>query len=67
MIAQDRHNALQETVGAALRRLGQLTGAQLAGSTYRHPLADEDAAFGRVSPVVVGGDYITTETGTGAA
>lgn len=34
-------------------------GADLEGCRYRHPL------FDRVSPVVVGGDYITTESGTG--
>lgn len=34
-------------------------GADLEGCQYRHPL------FDRVSPVVVGGDYITTESGTG--
>jgi len=36
-----------------------LKGAQLEGIQYRHPLLD------RTSPVVIGGDYITTETGTG--
>jgi hypothetical protein len=34
-------------------------GAELEGCTYRHPL------FDRVSPLVIGGDYITTESGTG--
>ncbi|MFN9630620.1 MAG: class I tRNA ligase family protein, partial [Cyanobacteriota bacterium] len=34
-------------------------GADLAGIQYRHPLLD------RTSPLVVGGDYITTESGTG--
>ncbi|MGC6482501.1 MAG: isoleucine--tRNA ligase [Synechococcus sp.] len=34
-------------------------GADLAGLHYRHPL------LARESPVVVGGDYITTESGTG--
>lgn len=32
-------------------------GSELEGCTYKHPLYD------RVSPVVIGGDYITTETG----
>jgi len=35
------------------------TGAELAGTKYTHPL------YGRTSEVLVGGDYITTETGTG--
>ncbi|MEA5418030.1 isoleucine--tRNA ligase [Spirulina sp. CCNP1310] len=34
-------------------------GAALEHCTYRHPL------FDRESPVVIGGDYITTESGTG--
>ncbi len=39
--------------------LATLSGAALEGCTYRHPL------FERLSPVVVGGDYITTDSGTG--
>jgi isoleucyl-tRNA synthetase len=35
------------------------TGADLAGTKYTHPL------YSRISEVIVGGDYITTETGTG--
>lgn len=35
------------------------TGSELAGTKYRHPL------YGRLSEVLIGGDYITTETGTG--
>ena len=38
---------------------GPCRGADLEGCQYRHPL------FDRVSPVVVGGAYITTESGTG--
>jgi isoleucyl-tRNA synthetase len=43
----------------AVTHLGSLSGAELAGSTYRHPLEPRESA------VVVGGDYITTESGTG--
>ncbi|GBF91728.1 isoleucyl-tRNA synthetase [Raphidocelis subcapitata] len=39
--------------------LATFKGAALEGSTYTHPL------YGRTSPVVIGGDYITTESGTG--
>lgn len=39
--------------------LDTVLGADLVGSTYQHPLYD------RISPVVAGGDYITTESGTG--
>ena len=42
-----------------LETLCVLKGSALEGITYAHPMYD------RVSPVVVGGDYITTETGTG--
>ena len=35
------------------------SGADLCGTTYQHPLYD------RISSVVLGGDYITTDTGTG--
>ena len=38
---------------------GTLKGDALTGTLYQHPLYD------RVSAVVVGGDYITTESGTG--
>lgn len=40
--------------------LGSVLGAELVGVKYTHPLED-----GLVCPVVEGGDYITTETGTG--
>jgi len=36
-----------------------LLGSELVGTTYKHPLYD------RTSPVLEGGDYITTESGTG--
>ena len=36
---------------------GTLKGEALTGTLYQHPL------YGRVSAVVVGGDYITTESG----
>ncbi|PSB55674.1 isoleucine--tRNA ligase, partial [filamentous cyanobacterium CCP1] len=36
-----------------------LSGKDLEHSTYQHPL------FDRQSPIVIGGDYVTTESGTG--
>ena len=59
IVAQDLIGRLSEKLGLPLTALGSLTGAQLAGCQYRHPL------FERTSPVVIGGDYITTESGTG--
>ncbi len=52
-------DSLGAKFGVQLQRLGSLTGGQLAGCQYRHPL------FERTSPVLIGGDYITTESGTG--
>ena len=59
IVAHDLISRLSEKLGLPLRALGSLTGAQLAGCQYRHPL------FERTSPVVIGGEYITTESGTG--
>ena len=39
--------------------LATMSGEDLLGTTYKHPLYD------RTSPVLAGGDYITTESGTG--
>ena len=47
--------------GGGLREVARVSGADLEGCTYSHPLY----AAREASPVVVGGDYITTETGTG--
>ena len=59
VVAADLAPALAEKFGVQLSTLCTLSGAQLEGCSYRHPL------FERQSPVVVGGDYITTESGTG--
>eukprot|EP01036_Dinobryon_divergens_P030377 gene30377-39614_t len=45
--------------GEKLEILAELKGSQLAGTKYQHPLYD------RQSEIVIGGDYITTESGTG--
>jgi isoleucyl-tRNA synthetase len=51
--------SLRSSLGLELEPLLSLRGAELEGAQYRHPLLD------RTSPVVIGGDYITTEAGTG--
>jgi isoleucyl-tRNA synthetase len=55
--------ALIDSLAAVLERplmpLLQVKGEELAGTIYRHPLLD------RTGPVLVGGDYVTTESGTG--
>mmetsp|Transcript_17607 Transcript_17607/g.38130 ORF Transcript_17607/g.38130 Transcript_17607/m.38130 type:complete len:1084 (-) Transcript_17607:47-3298(-) len=45
--------------GEKFNVLATFPGSALVGTTYQHPLYD------RLSPVIAGGDYITTESGTG--
>ena len=45
--------------GEKLNILATFPGSSLVGTTYQHPL------YERTSPVIAGGDYITTESGTG--
>jgi isoleucyl-tRNA synthetase len=45
--------------GETFEHVATVTGADVTGTIYTHPLYD------RTSPVVAGGDYITTESGTG--
>ena len=59
VVAKELVGSLQTRLGVELEPLLSVKGADLEGITYRHPL------FDRTSPVVLGGDYITTETGTG--
>ncbi|MBF2016842.1 MAG: isoleucine--tRNA ligase [Rivularia sp. T60_A2020_040] len=59
IIAADLAPRLAETFNAKLTVKATFKGKDLEHSTYRHPL------FDRVSPVIIGGDYITTESGTG--
>ena len=59
VVALDLIPALEEKFGMSLEVLCTVRGTELEGCSYRHPL------FDRVSPVVVGGDYITTDSGTG--
>ncbi|MEL6491538.1 MAG: isoleucine--tRNA ligase [Cyanobacteria bacterium J06621_3] len=63
--AKDLAEKLSETFGAGLSVVAELKGDALAGSTYRHPLHRKEDTFDRVSPIVIGGDYVTTESGTG--
>jgi isoleucyl-tRNA synthetase len=59
IVAQDLVESLSKTLGLNLTVKTVIKGADLELSTYKHPL------FDRESPVVIGGDYITTESGTG--
>ncbi|HAG82455.1 MAG TPA: isoleucine--tRNA ligase, partial [Cyanobacteria bacterium UBA12227] len=50
---------LSETLETQLTVKATFKGKDLEHCTYRHPLYD------RESPIVIGGDYVTTESGTG--
>ena len=59
IVAADLVERLAVTLGCQLTVKAIIKGKELEHSTYRHPL------FDRESPVVIGGDYVTTEAGTG--
>ncbi|MEB3168998.1 MAG: isoleucine--tRNA ligase [Synechococcaceae cyanobacterium] len=59
VVAAELVGSLQERLQRPLETLLTVSGAELEGISYRHPLIE------RISPVVLGGDYITTESGTG--
>lgn len=59
IVALDLVQKLRDTLGLQLTVRTTVKGADLEYCFYRHPL------FDRESPVVIGGDYITTESGTG--
>jgi isoleucyl-tRNA synthetase len=59
IVAAELRDSLAGKLGRPLAAKAVVKGALLAGLAYRHPLLD------RHSPVVIGGDYITTESGTG--
>ncbi|MEY4298186.1 MAG: isoleucine-tRNA ligase, partial [Cyanobacteriota bacterium] len=59
VVAAELREGLETSLGLTLTPLLQVKGADLEGIEYRHPLLE------RTSPVVIGGDYITTEAGTG--
>ena len=59
VVAAELRESLESSLGLTLTPVLQVKGADLEGIVYRHPLLE------RTSPVVIGGDYITTEAGTG--
>ena len=59
IVAAELVERLSETLARSLTVQATLPGSALENCTYRHPL------FDRESPVVIGGDYVTTESGTG--
>lgn len=59
LVAADLVERLSATFGKQLTVKATVLGKELEHSTYKHPL------FDRESPIVIGGDYVTTDSGTG--
>jgi isoleucyl-tRNA synthetase len=59
IVAADMVDGLATKLNLNLTQQAVIKGADLEHVTYKHPLYD------RHSPVIIGGDYITTESGTG--
>ncbi|MFM8605223.1 MAG: class I tRNA ligase family protein, partial [Cyanobium sp.] len=59
VVAAELVESLRAALGLELEPLLTVKGSELEGIVYRHPL------YGRTAPVVLGGEYITTESGTG--
>ncbi|MFB2834676.1 isoleucine--tRNA ligase [Floridanema evergladense] len=59
IVANDLVERLANTFGVKLTVRAVGVGRSFENCTYKHPLYD------RTSPIVIGGDYITTDSGTG--
>ncbi len=59
LVAAELVEKLSEKLGSQLVVKATVKGKDLEHSTYQHPL------FDRESEIVIGGDYVTTESGTG--
>lgn len=59
IVATELVERLSEKLGSRLVVKATVKGKDLEHSTYQHPL------FNRESAIVIGGDYVTTESGTG--
>lgn len=59
LVAEGLAERLATLLGCSLTLVDTFKGSALEGIIYRHPLMD------RSSAIVIGGDYITTESGTG--
>eukprot|EP00746_Dinoflagellata_sp_MGD_P067848 gnl/MRDRNA2_/MRDRNA2_28016_c0_seq1.p1 gnl/MRDRNA2_/MRDRNA2_28016_c0~~gnl/MRDRNA2_/MRDRNA2_28016_c0_seq1.p1 ORF type:complete len:1138 (-),score=206.72 gnl/MRDRNA2_/MRDRNA2_28016_c0_seq1:474-3887(-) len=59
VIAKGLLESVAKEISRPLEVVASFPGSEIEGCSYKHPLYD------RVSKVVVGGDYITTESGTG--
>jgi len=61
IVANGLVKTVEEKLGTTLKILKTLPGSALLGTTYQHPLYPLKPP----SPILAGGDYITTESGTG--
>ncbi|WP_448525016.1 isoleucine--tRNA ligase [Parathermosynechococcus lividus] len=59
IVARDLVESLSQTLGTTLTMVATAKGADLEHTRYQHPLYD------RQSKIVIGGDYVTTDSGTG--
>ncbi len=59
LVARDRVERLAEVLDTTLTVQATVMGKALEHTTYRHPL------FERESEILIGGDYVTTDSGTG--
>lgn len=59
LVAAEAVERLSATLGTKLTVIAKVKGKDLENCTYKHPL------FDRESPIVIGGDYVTTDSGTG--
>lgn len=59
IVAKELVEKLSDTLGLDLVVQAELPGKALEHTVYRHPL------FDRQSEILIGGDYVTTESGTG--
>ncbi|KAK9813953.1 hypothetical protein WJX73_006457 [Symbiochloris irregularis] len=65
VIAEGLVEAMEAKLECKLKVLATVKGAELEGAQYRHPLSGMGGELERTSPLVVGGDYITLDAGTG--
>ncbi len=59
IFAKDLLEIIQEKLNKEFQILFDISGSELEGIEYKHPTKD------KLCPVILGGDYITTESGTG--
>ncbi|KGG16693.1 Isoleucyl-tRNA synthetase [Prochlorococcus sp. MIT 0602] len=59
ILASDLLQDISEEIGSSLEKIASVKGAMFEGCFYKNPLLE------KISPFVIGGSYITTQSGTG--